>query len=71
MGKYHLQEWNGRSIITPAPDLIVTTDSSKRGWGAICNGITTQGLWNLAEQTEHINALELRAAMFVVKSFIG
>jgi hypothetical protein len=67
--RYHLQEWNGRSIITPAPDLIITTDSSKRGWGAVCNGITTQGLWNLAEQTEHINALELRAAMFAVKSF--
>ena len=28
-----LSTWNGRSIISPAPDLIITTDASLKGWG--------------------------------------
>ena len=31
-----MSTWNGRSIITPAPDLTLTTDASLRGWGAMC-----------------------------------
>ena len=43
---YYLGQSNGKAIITPAPNLIITRDSSMKGWGAICNGVTTQGLWN-------------------------
>ena len=28
-----LSIWNGRSLISPAPDLIITTDASLKGWG--------------------------------------
>ena len=47
---HYLGQSNGKAIITPAPDLIITTDSSMKGWGAICNGVTTQGLWNTQER---------------------
>ena len=30
-----LSIWNGRSLISPAPDLIITTDASLKGWGAV------------------------------------
>jgi len=41
----HLKQWNGKSIITPSPDLIIDTDASKKGWGAVCKNVTTQGMW--------------------------
>ena len=66
---YYLKDWNGRAIITPAPDLIIMSDASMKGWGSVCNGVTTQGMWNNKERSRHINALELLAAMFAVKSF--
>jgi hypothetical protein len=63
---YSLQEWNGKAIASSSPDLIITTDSSKIGWGAECQGKTTQGQWSVAEATKHINVLELTAAYFAV-----
>jgi hypothetical protein len=66
---YSLQEWNGKAIASSSPDLIITTDSSKIGWGAECQGETTQGQWSVAEATKHINVLELTAAYFAVKAF--
>ena len=65
----HLQDWNVKSLISPAPYLVITTDSSMMGWGALCNGTTTQGLWSPSEKLDHINVLELKAAMFAVMAF--
>ena len=64
-------QWNGRSVIRPSPDLSIniTTDASRRGWGAHCAGVKTQGLWTPEEQKLHINALEIKAVMFTVKAF--
>jgi hypothetical protein len=66
-----LKLWNGRSIIRPSPDLTLrmTSDASKRGWGATCDGVTTQGVWSQEEREHHINVLEMKAACFAVKSF--
>ena len=65
-----ISTWNGRSIITPAPDLVITTDASLQGWGAVCQGVRTRGLWSQQESnTLHINALELKAALFAVRAF--
>ena len=60
---------NGRSVMTPEPDLTMETDASLTGWGAVCKGIRTGGLWSQMERRNHINYLELLAAMFAVKSF--
>jgi hypothetical protein len=65
----HLNAWNGRAILHPSPDLIIETDASMRGWGAVCQGVKTGGLWSQMEQKLHINCLELLAGSFAVKSF--
>ena len=44
-----ISTWNDRSIITPAPDLIITTDASLQGWGAVCQGVRTRELWSQQE----------------------
>ena len=65
----HLDAWNGRALLHPAPDLVIETDASKKGWGAVCQGVRTGGLWSQMERTLHINCLELLAGSFAVKSF--
>ena len=64
-----ITNWNGRSITIPPPDLIITTDASLKGWGAVCQGIHTRGLWTPQEASQHINVLELKAALFAVRAF--
>ena len=53
----------------PPPDLVIETDTSLIGWGAVCQGVQTEGLWSQEEQLEHINVLELTARMFAVQAF--
>ena len=65
----HLNAWNGRALLRPSPDVIIETDASRTGWGAVCQGVTTGGLWSQMEQKLHINCLELLAGCFAVKSF--
>ena len=60
--------WNDRDIHQPPPDLVIETDASLIGWGAICQGVQTGGLWSQEEQLEHINVLELTAGMFAVQA---
>ena len=47
----------------------IKTDASKRGWGAVCQGMSTQGIWSDQERLEHINQLELKAAFYALKAF--
>ena len=65
----HLNAWNGRALVRPSPDVIIETDASRTGWGAVCQGETTGGLWSQMEKKLHINCLELLAGSFAVKSF--
>ena len=65
----HLQDWNGKSLISPAPDLVNIIDLLMMGWVAVCNVITTQRLWSPSEKLDHINVLELNEAMFAVMVF--
>ena len=64
-----LEQANGKRLITLSPDLVITTDASKKGWGAVCLGEATQGQWGKEETGEHINLLELRAARFAIMAF--
>lgn len=53
-----------------APSLTITSDASKSGWGAVCNGVRTGGLWTHYEKSQfHINCLELMASFHALKSF--
>ena len=43
---HNLQTWNGKDILPPPPDLIIQSDASLQGWGAVCNGTRTGGHWS-------------------------
>ena len=51
------------------PDLVMETDGSREGWGAVCQGVQTGGLYSKMEQKFHIYCLELLARCLAVKSF--
>ena len=49
LGVEHLQNWNGKSIISPTTDFIIEIDASSiHGWGAVDNtkSIKMGGSWN-------------------------
>ena len=41
-----------------------------QGWGATCQGKTTNGKWSSQESIQHINLLELKAAFLGLKTFL-
>ena len=56
--------------------VFLTTDASELGWGAVCESNaeageqqSTGGRWNLDEQREHINVLELKAGWLGIQTF--
>jgi len=79
LAKLELQWWlnnieirNGKPIRILKPDLIISSDAAggqKGGWGAHCEGKSTGGEWTLAERQQHINVLELKAALLAIKTF--
>ena len=58
---------NHRQIRRSEPDVELFTDASHSGWGAHTNTSQTGGRWHESE-LKHINALELRAILFGLKS---
>ena len=56
-------------INIPSPSLIITTDASLLGWGAVFNDCSTGGRWTEKESNSHINELELQAVNFGLRSF--
>ena len=61
---------NGRPLQISTWDLTIESDSSLTGWGAVCKGRTTGGLWMIHERVHHINYLELKAAFLALKSYV-
>ena len=64
-----MSKWNGKSILTIEPEMVVESDASNQGWGASCQGTSTGGPWSAQERTWHINCLELLAATLALKTF--
>ena len=60
---------NGRSLRQKEPNLVIQTDASKSGSGAIWNGVSTGEKWSEKEENLHINVLELTAAKFAILTF--
>ena len=50
------------------PDIVMFTDASNIGWGASTGKKCTNGQWNDWERELHINALELYAVLYGLKS---
>ena len=65
----NLDAWNGKSLVTGDPDLIIETDASRKGWAAYCMGVSTGGQWSQGERLLHINCLELLAGAFAIQTF--
>ena len=59
---------SGRNILSQAPDLMMESDASLLGWGAVHEGARTGGLWSSVERLSHINCLELSATTFAMKA---
>ena len=61
---------NGSPVHLPPRDLLITTDASMKGWGAVHQSFKTNGKWSEQESLQHINYLELKAAFLALKSFL-
>jgi len=61
---------NGSTTNPPAPELHLTYDSSKAGWGACWQNLTASGRWSHLEAKKHINVLKLKAAFLATKAFL-
>ena len=57
---------NGRSLISPPPQIITSSDDSLQGWWASCQGLRTRGSWSVEKWRFHINVLELKAAKLAI-----
>ena len=54
------------------PDIVIDTDASLIGWGAVCNAVTAQGSFTPSDvcyAEGNINALELLAIKYGLQSF--
>ena len=56
-------------IIQGNPTTHIYTDASSYGWGGSCNSETCRGQFSTTEKELHTNILELKAALFGMKSF--
>ena len=61
---------NSGTINPPAPELFITSDAFKAGWGACCQKLTANGCRFSLEARDHINVFELKAAFLATKTFL-
>ena len=59
----------GRSLEELKPDLVIYSDASLDGWGAVMNGAYASGPWTLDQVGKHINELEILAAFYALQAF--
>ena len=64
-----LSIWNGRSLISPAPDLIITTDASLKGWGAV-SGSSYQGTLDPGGILTAYKCPRTQGSSFCLESFL-
>ena len=57
-------------MVKPEASIVIESDASKSGWGAVCQGVATGGRWTSEEAGLHINLLELQAVFLALQSFL-
>ena len=73
--KLDIQWWidnimsTSKAVTTPSPTIITESDASSKGWGLFCHGQRAWGDWSVKEAKNHINWLELKAALFALQTF--
>ena len=60
-----------RVIDHGCPNMTLTTDASRIGWGATTHQSQTQGLWSRAETEYQVNILELLSVKLGLMSLLG
>ncbi len=73
-----LRPWKNKRLISqgvhlgniPAGRSVITTDASLTGWGAVWEGRSVRGFWELPWTLEHINVLELRAVHLSLRALL-
>ena len=58
-----------KSISHGNPQIVISTDASQKGWGAVVAHTSTDGQWSQEEGNRHINVLELHAALLGLQAF--
>ena len=66
----NIKRVNGSPIRPPAPEMVITSDASKMGWGATFGNLSTNGRWSKQESDLHINVLELKATFLAIQAFL-
>ena len=76
--KEELQRWiknlkvcNGRYLIQSHSQGLIQTDASRKGWGTVCQGKSTEWKWKWSKEEHllHINVLELKAVKLALFTF--
>ena len=65
----NLKIYNGRYLIHSHSQVLIQADASRKGWGAVCQGISTGGQWSKEEELLHINVLEMKAVKLALLTF--
>ena len=65
-----LAKFNGCFFGERPIDIFIECDASLAGWGASCGGQSANGQWSLWEAHDHINYLELLAAVYALQAFV-
>ena len=65
----NLSLYNGKSLIISPPQFIITSGTSKLGWGASYQSKSIGRPWSLEKKAFHINVLELVAVKYVIMTF--
>ena len=60
---------NDQLVIKPEAQVLIQTDASNKGCGAVCWGIRTGSQWSKKEQDLHINQLQLLVINFSILNF--
>ena len=58
----------GKLFATLPPSLVITTDASGQGWGAVLHPHRVSGVWSKEEVFDHINTLELKAVLLALQN---
>ncbi|KAI2647639.1 Transposon Ty3-G Gag-Pol polyprotein [Labeo rohita] len=81
MAPWHTPDWRFPAVSPPVQPvagvplgqvsrhLVVYTDASSTGWGAVCNGQAASGSWTGPRLQWHINCLELLAVLLALCRF--
>ena len=58
----------GKLFAALPPSLVITTDASGQGWGAVLHPHRVSGVWSKEEVFDHINTLELKAVLLALQN---